>query len=646
MAASAEEEEKKASALALGIATTLLGTVTFVITLMYAINHYDVDMRKHTYSTIVSTISIFCAVLIFSTCNDMLGELGNQLEFNAHQMCMVNMAHMLTWYVLMQLFLAWVCGVIGSFMGNAKTEYEKENSFELNVKCWAQLLAHLTGFASINAWGSLQQLSFFRKTPAMTLLILPAGMLGSFILQRITDTARERLAAWDGEKDKSEETWDEEAEECEDDVMGLQLSFNAVQSIRYFVANTLPNAEGEWEVPDILEEGGVWYMGEIFFAGFIGALGVVVVIALGLLVEEEEEGSEPESDGGEGAEHGEHGEEEEEKPFMQQLRERFCKILVVAFSMVYAWCSFYSGQLLVARLMSSTLGFDEMSVSLALAFFLSAMSFGAIRILDYITDTCFAEGGKGYQATTHVILAIGILVGFAWEQCFDQAVASIASRTTSVWGRHLVKALLALMCVGVLVPAYKRFLLPMQLLQGYKYGFVVQRMGERGPNELVDVADRVTHTLHKRLDKLREQDAGQHGEKLEKVSKLILKLQNTVNKHTKKASNTAAEGGHSNGADVPLLAPQAEEVETSRREADELGSLRRENMRLSKENETFKVTFRESIKVLKTLQQNEEERAEGLRVHNQQMDTVLGRVRGLESRLCLNSQYNYRSPGS
>jgi len=405
-AVSAEEEkDKKASPLALGISTTLLGTVMFVIVLMYAINHHDNDMRKHTYSTIVSTISIFCAVLIFSTCNDMLGELGQQLGFDSHQMCMVNMGHMLTWYMLMQLFLAYVCGVIGSFNSKSRTEYEKENNFELNVKCWAQLLAHLTGFASINAWGSLQQLPYFRESPAKTMLILPAGMVGSFVLQRITDTVRTRVAAMDGEVDESEKTWDEEAEECEDDVQGLTLSFNAVQSIRYLVASTLPNAEGEWEVLEVMENGCWRFMGQIFLAGVIGAVGVVLVIALGLLVEEEEDGSESgeSNEEEEGSQLAEKHSEESEKPLMVQIQERFVKIIVVSLSMIYAWCTFYSGQLLVARIMQSMLGFDEMSLSLALAYFLTAMSFVGIRALDTIADNFFPAGGKAYQATTKVI---------------------------------------------------------------------------------------------------------------------------------------------------------------------------------------------------------------------------------------------------
>jgi len=199
------------------------------------------------------------------------------------------------------------------------------------------------------------------------------------------------------------------------------------------------------------------------------------------------------------------------------------------------------------------------------------------------------------------------------------------------------------------VPAYKRFLLPMQILKGYRHGFVVQRVGERGHEELYHAAAVVAKTLTKRLAAITEHDH----EKLHKVNKVVQKLQNTVVKYSGSANGHAVEAsrhGHSavgNGAPegyAPLPASQAEELEKLRREVEELGTVRTENMRLSKENQTFKETFRESIKVLKSLQQTEEERAEGLRQHNLQMDHVLGRVRGLESRLCLSGPY--RPPGS
>ena len=40
----------------------------------------------------------------------------------------------------------------------------KGGRIELNTACMATLLAHMTGFASINAFGVLQQSDFFRQS--------------------------------------------------------------------------------------------------------------------------------------------------------------------------------------------------------------------------------------------------------------------------------------------------------------------------------------------------------------------------------------------------------------------------------------------------------------------------------------------------
>merc|ERR1712066_900093 len=99
-------------------------------------------------------------------------------------------------------------------------EDEKETR-EIKLKCWAVLLAHMTGFAAINAFGTVQQ-RYFSANPAIALLGPVFGLIMSVLLQTLTDTYREWKAKGDdGEKSKYEEMWDDETEEAEDDVMGL-----------------------------------------------------------------------------------------------------------------------------------------------------------------------------------------------------------------------------------------------------------------------------------------------------------------------------------------------------------------------------------------------------------------------------------------
>ena len=82
------------------------------------------------------------------------------------------------------------------------------------------LFSHVAGFATINAWGSLQQ-KFFNASCWQALLVVPMGSVGLLIAYHIFDLIREHIAQMDdGEKDEYEEKWDEETEEAENDVAG------------------------------------------------------------------------------------------------------------------------------------------------------------------------------------------------------------------------------------------------------------------------------------------------------------------------------------------------------------------------------------------------------------------------------------------
>ena len=152
-------------------------------------------------------VSIFSAVLVFQSFNDMVETFfleGKSLEFAV----LVDMLHLLVWFWILQLSLAKISGVIGSKPRN-------KESTQLNMKTVAVLLAHLTGFASINAWGSLHQLEFF-NTPFMSLFVVPISGTGQFLLQIIIDVIRDRVSRGDdGRLDEYVKLWDEETEDFE-----------------------------------------------------------------------------------------------------------------------------------------------------------------------------------------------------------------------------------------------------------------------------------------------------------------------------------------------------------------------------------------------------------------------------------------------
>lgn len=200
-----------------------------------------------------------------------------------------------------------------------KEDEEKMDKMELNMKSYATLLAHLTGFASINAWGSLQQfggicmgatslmgegdecsdhggyiLLNIRASAALCFAVIPISFLGQFTLQRITNYIRYRVAMGDdGEEDEFEKLWDEEAEESENDVMGLTLSFNLMQAIRAAIVIVdgkvnLPNPEGEVGL-DVNVNPNWLTQGMQLYGVALLALLVMAILFMRMSPEEEEE---------------------------------------------------------------------------------------------------------------------------------------------------------------------------------------------------------------------------------------------------------------------------------------------------------------------------------------------------------------------
>merc|ERR1719329_1413255 len=212
------------------------------MSVFYLLNHNDQDMRRYSANVVSSTISIFCAVLMFEAVNGFCEEKLGMDDWDAIHQFGFDFAHMVLWFTLMQCALAKTSGAM-------LTVEQKEDAhlelMELDMKCYATLLAHMTGFAAINAFAQLQQTEIFSSYSLVSLLVVPIALVTMYLMQRVSDNIRERIALGDGREDEFETLWDEETEEAENDVMGLALSFTAVQSIRFLIGGFLPNIEGE-----------------------------------------------------------------------------------------------------------------------------------------------------------------------------------------------------------------------------------------------------------------------------------------------------------------------------------------------------------------------------------------------------------------
>jgi len=375
--------------------------------------------------------------------------------------------HMLFWFVVLQIFLALMSGAAGPCSVDLE-EFEELNDEEkedvvrkkkVNMACYAVLLAHITGFAAINAFVTLQQLSWFAESWWRALLVVPIVLLVNLILQRVTDFVRETISGDDGDKDVFEELWDSECEESENDVMGLALSFTTVNALRFLITGCLPNQEGKEEgcgSEEFLYEHTMSEKVALVGLGLVFAFGVFVIrVAWPACLEPKAIKRLP-----------------EERQHLMSLVTRLWEGIYVALCMAFSWSFFYGAQMVIAGLPMFHGRVEILAVVIALV--LSFVCIGGSIPLDKLADS-ECTGPKIDDAIRAIMSAMGLLIGFAWERAFDQSVADIAETTENsgiiLVNEHSTRFLLTLFCASLLVPAWKWYILPYIVVMGWHYQF-------------------------------------------------------------------------------------------------------------------------------------------------------------------------------
>jgi len=147
--------------------------------------------------------------------------------------------------------------------------------------------------------------------------------------------------------------------------------------------------------------------------------------------------------------------------------ERNMETVVTSFSMSMAW-SFFFGTRWSLSMWGKVWNGNQMLLAEAIAVVISVSCFLVIFALDKIKDAEWT-GAKTDACIGQIISAIGILVGFSWEQTFDASVSALASRSHDPVG---VKLLLGVCSAILVVPAWRFYMLPMIVHEGWRYGFV------------------------------------------------------------------------------------------------------------------------------------------------------------------------------
>jgi hypothetical protein len=459
--------EEVASNEDVAVSVTLLGSVLSFMTVYYMLNHYDLDVRRYSYKVLNCTISIFIAVMIFSSWNDVIQQYFGYEEMDTVTKTIFNAVHTLIWFLVLQTAVAVMakCHKTAEDRDAIINDLHMMKEVELNMHSWAQLLAHITGFAAINFWGSLQQTDFFRQNAFTAFLVVPLALLVNLVGQRGTDFVRESYALLgDGVKDELETCWDDEVEESENDVTGLSISFLISQAIRFGICGSLSNQEGE-ESSAVETNHTFEQCVSLFGAGIIFIV-LFATFKVHLSKEEDEHRHEMEL------------ESDDRHPIAKGVDaltggERFGEMIIVILNMCMAWSFFFGSRWALAS--SGLLGDDMVLIPLCLAVVITLLGMVMTIGLDVISNWDYTTKYTD-EVIELIVEAIGILIGFAWEQIFDASVAAIASRTSNPTEMKFGLAI----CVSILViPAWRRFMLPMVVHCGFRFGFIAQQATDK-----------------------------------------------------------------------------------------------------------------------------------------------------------------------
>lgn len=516
--ANAEEEagSEAAEGVSIALAATTIGSMCFLMCLHYLTNHPDRDMRRYTYQIISTTISIFCAVLIFNAINQIVEQFMDDVSLESK--VVVSLMHMLMWYIMLQIAVGiTVTQTMETlFTGDSSDESAlldkelKSQKIELNTTAIATLLAHMTGFASIHVFATIQQGEFFRQSVLMSLAVPPMAATSHSVLQILSNKVRNRLHSIQAgehidENEREEgKLWHEQTGEAENDIMALTVSFTFMQSVRFCIGGALPNSEGgeSWAATTGHSDQSV---GFLVLAALASA---VVTLALQMYIFEDEE-----KEHGDHAEHGHHEEKEEEEEYdfdsllphrlamdIRKHPDKYIEKLVDYAMMVFAWgVAFGARWFLGSRFADSTE--DLMLLSVSVAMLVSFLSFGFIWVLDKLADAEFTDD-RTDSGIIKVISGLGVAVGFSWEQCYDQAAEALSEGVSNPSATRL---LIAVFCAFAVVPAWRWFVLPMEIQGGWQWGFIVDAADATHHEKWVELLnDKSFHALYKKSKRVRK----------------------------------------------------------------------------------------------------------------------------------------------
>jgi len=417
------------------------------------VNHDDVDIREHTWKVINATVSIFVSVLLFqglAGVSDMFCDriIHSHLERHAAKICIAYLTFGI-FYGSLHVILYNLAHMTDTTQPGKKVEASFEDVRRRKIACWTTLFAHMSGFAIIRCSLDLQQLQIFQEGVFVCVPTVMNALL-LMIFFKLTDTLRGRFFA--AEKNSTpHQLWEKGSQEAEDDIAAIGISFSGVVVLRFLLTGIMSNAEG-LEMP-VLNHPVSAKVG-VGAAALLCSLCSLAVLFFHARFHDKK---------------GSHTLLSTNPPVgnCRSYMIRWILISSSIFATAASWCALYLVKWILfgfERAANAEANPNSCIWRVVHALLVSFGSFVCVYFLDKLQDLDYT-GEEADRAIGEVINAIGVLVGFSWEQAFDAAVATIGHLTRDmgeyypIWARLGVAAAIA----GVMIPAWRLYLIKKSL---------------------------------------------------------------------------------------------------------------------------------------------------------------------------------------
>mmetsp|Transcript_101998 Transcript_101998/g.255617 ORF Transcript_101998/g.255617 Transcript_101998/m.255617 type:complete len:588 (-) Transcript_101998:22-1785(-) len=417
----------------LSISLMLFGFITFTMSLFTLVNDPDEDMQYYTWSVISATISIFVGVLMFVSVNEAVhAGLGDAPQL-AHSLA--DLGQMIFYMILLQALSLYTSGVLEKEpfkkhvtrrWGKKSIAYtirdQRDHKMSL-MKCWAMLIGHMSGFASINLGGTFQHGPLYEQYPMLTFLAVPVMYIFHYTIGSIFECVRIRcLTGVDFipstvarrysliPQEVAEEMhlaegrvilmtrYQEQVAESMNEIAVITVSFLFVQATRYQITGVLPNKMG-LELEDFIHEGSC----SVKLSGVAIFLCILMIICV----------------------HVKGWFSPEEVSFARRALRQLIADGERSSAFAMAWVLLCLIRWELARNVVVLGSPNTVKARVITAVGTSTVSFLAIFALDKLADASWT-GASTDEVIGNLIQAISILVGFSWEQCFDGGAENLA----------------------------------------------------------------------------------------------------------------------------------------------------------------------------------------------------------------------------